>query len=163
MAQPILQVTAAAGSFNNVVVNSNAGVTQNDIIEIPGAGTAGAPLATIVTIIGRSDATVDSTRICIRQQRPIITSVTAALSPVYHRVWTRKRPRGIKLVNLTTLSVYEWFDGMDENTALSTSATGARALLRSGGIWPSMWCFDFHPNLLGVNQKMSYEVAFSTP
>ena len=154
-----VSVTATAGAYNNLTVDSNAALRQNDIIQIPGAGTAGGNLAVIVSQIGNFSSQVDLTKICIRQQRPIITAVTNAVCSPYYKVFTRFRPESIVLTNLNTLDRYEWRREMLENQCIKTTANGVRTLSDSG-IFPVAFGFFFHPSMLAPSQSMAFECTF---
>lgn len=158
---PTMDVTVTAGQYNNIVVSDNTPFLQNDVIQIDGAGTAGANLMTMITVIGQSDTTVNTARICVRQYRPAITAVGPVAVEPYYKVWTRFRPDRISLLNLTTLDRYEWFREMEENTAIKTTgSTGVVTSLVDSGIFPTMMGFTFHPSLLSESESMVFECWF---
>lgn len=158
---PSMTVTPTAGQYNNIVCSDNTGFKQTDLIQIDGGGTAGANMLVLMSVIGRSDTTVDTTKICIKQYRPVITAVgPVAVSP-YYKVWTRFRPSKVELFNRTTLIKYEWFQEMYENTAIVTTAAGAVSESVDTGIFTSNIGFAFHPSLLGTSSTMMFKATFS--
>lgn len=161
-AMPTMQVTAGAGGYSDLTCDSNALFRQNDLIQVPGAGAAGANLLAFIRVLGRADTTADATKFGIRQQRPIITAVAAAPVSPYYRVWTRYRPDYVKLTHLGTGDTYEWYREMDENTAIKTAANGAKTIMSDSGIVTSAFGFHFHPSLLGVSSQMVFEVRFAS-
>lgn len=163
-AKVVSTVTAAAGQYDDVTVNDWGDIQQNDIIQINGAGTAGANRAFIVAGLGkRSNNAATRTLIWLRQQRPIITAVSGVSVSPYFMVRTRFRPDKVVLTNLNTGDRYEWLREMDENTARKVAANGTVTMMADSGIWPMANGFAFHPSLLDVSQKMAYEVSFANP
>lgn len=43
-------------------------------------------------------------------------------------------PRSVRVINLTSRDEMEWFEGMDDASALKTVAAGTRSLITSNGI-----------------------------
>lgn len=43
-------------------------------------------------------------------------------------------PRSVRVINLTSRDEMEWFEGMDDASALKTVAAGTRTLITSNGI-----------------------------
>jgi hypothetical protein len=163
-AKVISTLTATAAQYDNITVNDWGDIRQNDVIQVNGSGTAGANRAYIVAGLGqRSNNAATRTMIWIRQQRPIITAVTAVNVSPYFMIRTRFRPDKVVLTNLNTGDRYEWIREMDENTAIKIAANGTVAMLADSGIWPMANGFAFHPSLLDVSQKMAYEVSFANP
>lgn len=157
---PSMNVTASAGGYANITCNDNTGFKQCDLIQLNGGGTAGANMLLFLTVIGRADTTVDTTKFCIRQHRPVITAVgPVAVSP-YYKVWTRFRPTYIELFNKTTLIKYSWKYGDNENTKITTTALGAVSSDVDTGIVPGSFGFAFHPTLLAPNESMTFLVLF---
>lgn len=161
VAHPSMTVTPGAGAYANITCSNNTGFQQADVIQINGGGTAGANMMVYLRVIGRSDTTVDTTKICIRQYRPVITAVGPVTVSPYYKVWTRFRPAKVELFNRTTLIKYEWYYGMNENTVIITDATGAVSETVDTGIVTSCIGFAFHPSLLGTSSTMMFKAIFS--
>ncbi|KAF1041314.1 MAG: hypothetical protein GAK35_03404 [Herbaspirillum frisingense] len=163
-AKVLSNVTAAAAQYDDLTVSDWGDIQQNDIIQVNGAGNAGANKAFIVGGLGkRSNAAATRTLIWLRQQRPILTAVSAVPVSPYFMVRTRFRPDKVVLTNLNTGDRHEWLREMDENTARKIAANGVVTMLADSGIFPLANGFAFHPSLLDVSQKMAYEVAFANP
>jgi hypothetical protein len=162
-AQPSTTMTATAGQFNNITVGNNAVFNHNDVVLVPGGGTAAADMAVSLSVFGPSNGTASTTAVCVRQYRPVISAVAGVTITAYYKVWTRFRPRKIRLFNRNTLYTYLWQQEMAEDTAYQITNAGAQTLLTTGGIWPMMEGFVFAPALLGINSVMDFEAAFSTP
>ena len=161
VAHPSMTVTPGAGAYANITCSDNTGFKQTDVIQIDGGGTAGANMMVYLRVIGRSDTTVDTTKICIRQYRPVITAVGPVTVSPYYKVWTRFRPAKVELFNRTTLIKYEWYSGMNENTVIITDAAGAVSETVDTGIVTAGIGFAFHPSLLGTNSTMMFKAIFS--
>lgn len=158
---PVMNVTASAAQYDNITCDDNTGFKQCDLIQLDGGGTAGANMLLFLTVIGRSDTTADTTKFCIRQQRPVITAVGPVAASPYYKVWTRFRPNYVELLNRSTLVKYSWKYGANENTTIKTTAAGVVTSEVDTGIVTASFGFAFHPALLGTSEIMDFMVLFN--
>lgn len=163
VAAPSTTITAGAGAFQNMTTADNTGFLPGDIVEIVGSGPAGADDWFTAVTIGNSNMTADTTKVSIRQLKPISTAVAAAAMTQYQFVETVYAPNSITLFNRATLDSYEWKRGYSPNTALKTSANGVRAKLTSGAIIQTPVGFWFHPSLIGLSNTLEWSVTFEMP
>lgn len=158
---PVMNVTAGAAAYNDIDCDDNTGFKQCDLIQLNGGGTAGGNMLLFISVIGRINTTVDTTKFCVRQQRPVITAVgPVAVSP-YYKVWTRFRPNYVELFNRNTLVKYSWKYGANENTTIKTTAAGVVTSEVDTGIVTATFGFAFHPSLLGTSEVMDFMVLFN--
>ncbi|MPQ56323.1 hypothetical protein [Duganella sp. FT27W] len=163
VAAPSTTITAAAGAFQNLTTADNTGFSPGDIVEIVGSGPAGTDDWFTAVTIGNSNMTADTTKVSIRQLKPISAAVASAAMTQYQFVDTVYAPNSITLFNRATLDSYEWKRGYSQNTALKTSANGVRTKLTSAAIVQSPVGFWFHPSLIGLNNTLEWSVTFEMP
>jgi hypothetical protein len=162
-AQQSFIFSASAGAYRNIASDNNTGFNAGDIGQAIGSGVGGLNEWYTLDYIGVYIGAVDSTKFSIRQPKPIATSVTSTTMTRYIRVLTRFAPTYIKLLNVATLDTYEWYRGMDQNTAIKTAASGAKTKLIDSAIVFTPVGFWFHPSLIGLSNTVKWNVNFDMP
>jgi hypothetical protein len=168
VAAPAYSVTATAALEKDLTIADNTGLTTGTYIQINGAGPAGANDWFSIQYLG-TYAVGGTTTLTIEDGqnaslgKAVTTAVTNAVAKMFYPVFTRFQPYRVSIINLNTRIRYEWRNGMACNSALKTDAAGATTLITDSAIVVDAKGFYTHPDLIGVNEQVAFEVRFATP